>query len=80
MAKDISAGAQPKGLDASVLEAAEIRAWRADKVRRLPRRARRWTLRLIFLCVAGLLLLGALSGVMTLATPHATTGGVLRLK
>lgn len=49
-------------------EAAEIRAWRADKVRRLPRRARIWTWRLVAFCVGTVVLLFVVGEVLTFAT------------
>lgn len=68
MSEDVGPSTPGNALDASVLEAAEIRAWRVDKIRRLPRRARIWALRLVVLGVGGLVLLGILSTVVTFAT------------
>lgn len=77
------AGTPAKALDSSVLEAAEVRAWRVDKARRLPRRARLWAVRMVMLCVGGLVLLGILGGVVTFATGtlvHSMTANAPRQK
>lgn len=68
MGDDVGSGPPSKGLDVSVLEAAEISAWRADKARRLPRRARIWALRLAVLCVGSIVVLGVLGEVVTFVT------------
>ena len=71
-------GNTPSKSAVSVLEAAEISAWRKDKARRLPRRARTLALRIAVLGVGGLVLLGVLGEVVTFATTtmvHSMSGG-----
>lgn len=64
MAHETAAVTPPR----SRLEAAEIRAWRADRVRRLPRRARILAWRVLAVCICALLVLGALGQVVPLLT------------
>lgn len=70
MADEMAAVPPPQ----SRLEAAEIRAWRADRVRRLPRRARILAWRLVAVCVCALLVLGALGEVVPLLTTTVAGG------
>ncbi len=59
---------KPEAPQTAGLEAAEIRAWRKDRVRRLPRRATVWTLRIVALCVGVLLLFVVLAPVLTVTS------------
>lgn len=58
--------AQPTAPAASRLEAEEVRAWRIEKVRRLPRRARQWTWRVLAFGAGAVLLLAVLGQAVTL--------------
>ena len=67
---------QPAAPSASALEAAEVRAWRVDKVRQLSRRAGLWVWRLLALCVGAALLFVVLDQVLTSATAPTGRGAV----
>ncbi len=57
-------------------EAAEIRAWRAEKVRRWPRRARILAIRVVAVCICALLALVVLEQVISFTT--TSTQGLSR--
>jgi hypothetical protein len=77
------ASTQPKDLAASALETAEISAWRADKKRQWPRRARLWAVRIVALAVGAVVTLGVLGAITTFTTNtlvHSMSAGTPRQK
>jgi energy-coupling factor transporter transmembrane protein EcfT len=69
-------GARADGRASPRAEAAEIRAWRLEKVRRWPRRARILAMRIVAVCVCALLALVVLEQVISFTT--TSTQGVSR--
>lgn len=69
------AGGRPQGRGGSRrIEAAEVRAWRIEKVRRWPRLIRVFGLRILVVCVAVVAVLFVLGQVLPLTTPTMTKG------
>ena len=81
MAADAVAGAQQARAQASDhsprrTEAAEVRAWRFEKVRRWPRRVRTFGLRIFVICLSAVVVFYVLGQVLPLTT--TATKGVAR--
>ena len=74
MAEDT--GGRAAGSVSPRAEAAEIRAWRLEKVRRWPRRVRVLAVRIVAVCVCALLALVVLEQVISFTT--TSTQGVSR--